>query len=198
MPDVLDTVLYYATTPIRLFGRSRAFPLCARRLWSCSPALLRRAVGARPFPAGNSPPPALANLPPLPALQPVTRSSYVIAPVAVSLSAIRDQPGRRGAARARRQERQSGEPTCSSKAEIGITVSRGPMTVAGRPTTRSRWSRPLTGTIHITGQLGSAAGQAVGGIGDAIGGLLGRSLGKQIETLAHQECSTRPRCARHR
>ena len=53
--------------------------------------------------------PALAKLKPLPDLPPVTRASYVIAPVEVALSAIRAQPRCRRAAHAGRQERQSGE-----------------------------------------------------------------------------------------
>ena len=55
---------------------------------------------------GNVTTPKLAALPPLP---PLTRSSYVIAPVAVALTRNPQRARKRRAARSRRQERQSGE-----------------------------------------------------------------------------------------
>jgi hypothetical protein len=84
-----DTVIYIATAPIRLFGRSRWFRialgaasiagLCfAATLWALD----------RFLPADSKVETAMAPLQPPPPLQAVTSSSYVIAPVAVALAAI--------------------------------------------------------------------------------------------------------------
>jgi hypothetical protein len=178
---MLDTILYYATTPIRLFGRSRGFRVLLGALVVLLAAFYGALWALDTFLPG-SPPPAFATLPPPPPLPPMSRTSQVVAPVAVALSAIRN---RLDAAAPREFAGKRDNPVSQllDKAEIGLQVSRGSMSVAGANDTLTVVT-PLTGTIHITGQLGSAAGQAVGGIGDAIGGLLGRSLGKQIETLA--------------
>ncbi len=61
------------------------------------------------MPAADTPSPALAKLPPLPALPPVTRASYVIAPVAVALTAIRASLDAAAPRQLDRPERQSGE-----------------------------------------------------------------------------------------
>ena len=89
MRSWLDPFIYHATSPIRLFGRSRAFrwgvgalailAVCfTATLWALD----------RFLPADSDAKTAIVKLPPLPPLPPVSRSSYVIAPVAVALSAI--------------------------------------------------------------------------------------------------------------
>src|SRR5689334_16882832 len=86
----LDTFTYYATAPIRLFGRSRYFrwSLCA----ACGVGLFfvtaQWAINRFVPPSDSGLPEALAIMKPPPPLQPVTRASHVIAPVAVSLAAI--------------------------------------------------------------------------------------------------------------
>ena len=85
-----DNLVYRATAPIRLFGRSRAFR------WSIVGLLVagggfaaaRRAIETY-APSDASLKQALAKLPAPPLLPAVTRTSYVIAPVAVSLEALR-------------------------------------------------------------------------------------------------------------
>jgi hypothetical protein len=178
---MLDTLLYYATAPIRLFGRSRLF----RMLIGALVVLVAAFYGAlwaldRFLP--ETPPPSFAKLPAPPPLPPTSRASQVVAPVAVALTAIRD---RLDATTPREYAGKSDNPVSQllSKAVIGLQVARGTMSVSGANDTLTVVT-PLTGTIHITGQLGSTAGQAVGGIGGAIGGLLGGSVGKQIQTLA--------------
>ena len=82
----IDDAIYYATAPLRLFGRSRAF-----RLVSLAVVVIGVFFGAtlwaldRFFPAAAPAAKVVAKLEPLPPLQPLTRASYVIAPVAVSM-----------------------------------------------------------------------------------------------------------------
>jgi hypothetical protein len=185
MSGGFDAFIYYATAPIRLFGRSRYFrwglaALCiagfffAATLWT-----INRFVP----PADSGLSEALAILKPLPPLQPITRASRVIAPVAVSLAAIgheldivtpRDFAGK------------NDNPVTQllGQAEIGLTVSRGTMYATSQPNTLTI-TTPLNGNIRITGQIGNTAGKLVGGIGGTIGGLIGGgSVGKQIDNLA--------------
>ncbi len=125
--------------------------------------------------------PPLAELPPLKAK---SRPSFVVAPVAIALTAIRSSLD---AAAPRDFNGQNNNPVSQllGKAQIGLTVGRGPLAVTGRSEALTV-NVPLTGTVHITGEVGSVAGKTVGGIGGAIGGLLGGNVGKQIETLANK------------
>jgi hypothetical protein len=125
--------------------------------------------------------PALVALPPLKA---ESRPSTVVAPVAIALTAIRSALD---AAAPREFVGKNDNPISQllGKAEIGITVGRGPLAVAGRNEGLTV-TAPLTGSVHVTGQIGSVAGKTVGGIGGAIGGLLGGNVGKQIESLANR------------
>ena len=115
----------------------------------------------------------------LPPLQPITRASYVIAPVAVSLSAI----GRSlDAAAPRDLSGKNSNPVSSllSQANIGITVTRGAMSVSGKPNELTV-TTPLNGVLQITGQIAGVAGGVVGGIT----GLL-NSAARQGPRQAHQ------------
>ena len=174
-------LVYYATAPIRLFGRSRAFRIAvaavlvtgacfAVTLWALD----------RFFPPVSSAQQAVAKLPPLPPLPPVTRASYVIAPVAVSLVALRQSLD--GAA-PREFAGKNDNPVSKllSKADIGITVSRGSMSVTGTPNELTI-NTPLTGTLQITGQLATQAGNLAG----SLTGLLDSAVGKQIGGLTSQ------------
>jgi hypothetical protein len=170
MHDVLGTVIRVVTTPIRLFGRSRRFRLVLgaaiviggsfyAALWALD----------RFLPAAA--PPAIVNLPLLPALQPVTRSSYVIAPVAFSIAAIRDSMD---AAAPRELLGKNDNPVSAllSAADIGITVARGSLAVAGQPNDLAI-SAPLNGSLKVTGQIATQAGNLVGSLAGLIGGALG-------------------------
>jgi hypothetical protein len=180
----LDTFIYYATAPIRAFGRSRyvrwgvaAFCVVAiffsLTLWA-----LNRIV-----PTDSGLPEALAILQPPKPLQAITRASHVIAPVAVALTAI----GQSLDATAPREFAGKNDNPVTQllgQAQIGLTVSRGTMSASGQAGTLTV-TTPLNGSIRITGQVGNTAGKAVGGIGGAIGNLLGSGeVGKQIENLA--------------
>ncbi len=181
----LDTFIYYATAPIRMLARSwylrwGVAALCivgfffAATLWA-----LNRFVP----PADTGLAEALAILKPPPPLQPVTRASHVIAPVAVSLAAI-------GSALDSTTPREfagkNDNPVTQllGQAEIGLTVSRGAMYATGQSNTLTI-TTPLNGSIRITGQIGNTAGKMVGGLGGTIGGLIGGgAVGKQIDNLA--------------
>jgi hypothetical protein len=123
-------------------------------------------------PSGTVPAPALKELPPLPR---VTRNSYVVAPVAITLSAIRDAADR---AAPRNFQGKADNPVAQvlQNADIGWTAARGPIAATGTQDMVSL-STPLTGKVNVTGSLSS---KATGALGDAIAGLLGDNAAKQI------------------
>jgi Domain of unknown function (DUF4403) len=118
---------------------------------------------------------ALKELPPLP---PVTRSSYVVAPVVVALSAIRDLADRTAP---RNFAGKADNPAAQvlQNADIGWTAARGPIAATGAQDMLSL-STPLTGRVNITGSLSS---KATGAVGDAIAGLLGDDAAKRIGSV---------------
>jgi hypothetical protein len=123
-------------------------------------------------PRGGGKAPVLAELPPLP---PVTRSSRVLAPVAISLTAIRDA-AERSTARTFSGKADNPVSQVLQNADIGWTASRGPIVVAAVQDALSL-TTPLTGTLHVTGSLSAKANDT---INDAIGGLLGHGAAKQL------------------
>jgi Domain of unknown function (DUF4403) len=180
----LDTLIYYATAPVRLFGRSRGVRLavCAACIVAVCYAGTKWAL-SRFMASDSGLPEALAILQPPKSLQPVTRASQVIAPVAVALTAIGQSLD---AVAPRDFTGKNDNPVTQllGQAEIGLTVTRGTMVASGQPNTLTIMT-PLNGSVRITGQIGNTAGKAVGGIGNAIGNLLGgNAVGKQIEDLA--------------
>src|SRR5215216_747047 len=131
------------------------------------------------WPAAPKRKPALAETPPL---QPVTRTSLVIAPAAIALSAIRDAMEAQ-APRDLSGKRENPIGQLLQNAELGWTISRGALAVTGRPEGLSVVA-PLNGAFRLTGQIGSQIGNQVGGITGALGGILNESLGKQVGNLA--------------
>ncbi|MBI5322250.1 DUF4403 family protein [Bradyrhizobium sp.] len=126
-------------------------------------------------PRGGGKAPVLAALPPLP---PATRSSRVMAPVSISLMAIRDA-AERSTARTFGGKAENPVSQVLQNADIGWTASRGPIAVTGVQDALSL-TTPLTGTLNVTGSLSSKAG---GAVNDAIGGLLGANAAKQIGSI---------------
>ena len=120
-------------------------------------------------------PPELVELPPLP---PASRSSTVMASVAIALSAIRDAADR-GAPRNFNGKAENPVPQILQNADIGWTASRGPIAATGAQDALSL-STPLTGTLNVTGSLSA---KVTGAIGDALGGLLGGNAAKQIGSV---------------
>jgi hypothetical protein len=126
-------------------------------------------------PRGRVAAPVLVQLPPLP-LAP--RSSSIVAPVAIALSAIRDAADR-SAPRTFAGKADNPISQILQNAEIGWTASRGPITATGAQDVLSL-ATPLTGTLNVTGSLTS---KATGAVGDALGGLLGGNVAKQIGSV---------------
>jgi len=190
MRGIIETLIFALTAPLRLFGSSPRFRLALGAL-----VIVAVFFGAtlwaldRFFPTGGSAPQPTVQLPQLPALQPMTRASYVIAPVAVSLAAI----GRSLDATAPRDlVGKNANPVSKllSQADIGITVSRGAMSVSGRPNELTVVT-PLTGAVHITGQIAGVAGNVVGGIAGLLDSGLGKGLGKITNQVLDQNASLR-------
>jgi Domain of unknown function (DUF4403) len=119
--------------------------------------------------------PVLVELPPLP---PATRSSVVLAQVAIAISAIRDAADR-GAPRNFAGKADNPVSQVLQNADIGWTASRGPITATGAQDVLSL-ATALTGKLDVTGSLSS---KATGAVGDAIGGLLGGNVSKQIGSI---------------
>ena len=119
--------------------------------------------------------PALVAVPPL---QPLSRTSTVLAPAAIAMSAIRDaleaQSPRNLAGK-----RQNPISQLLSNADINWTIARGPLTVAGRPDGLTV-STPLSGSFQAKGTIAGG----VGAIGGALGGILGGNIGQQVQGLA--------------
>jgi len=116
--------------------------------------------------------PVLAALPPL---APAPRSSIVVAPVAISLSAIREAAER---AAPRNFAGKADNPVSQvlQNGDIGWTASRGPILANGAQDVLSL-TTPLTGKLNVTG---SVSAKASGAVGDAIGGLLGANAAAKI------------------
>ncbi len=119
--------------------------------------------------------PVLAELPPLP---PAPRISSIIAPVSISLAAIRDAADR-GAPRNFTGKAENPVSQVLQNADIGWTASRGPIAATGAQDVLTL-TTPLTGKLNVTGSLSS---KATGAVGDALGGLLGGNVAKQIGSV---------------
>jgi hypothetical protein len=124
--------------------------------------------------ATNSAPP-IAQLPPLPQ---VSKSSIVVAPVAIALSAIRDQAEK---AAPRNFAGKADNPISQilENADIGWTAARGPMSATGDKDVLTL-STPITGKLNVTGSLSS---KATGALGDALGSVLGGDAAKRIGAI---------------
>jgi hypothetical protein len=118
--------------------------------------------------------PALAAVKPL---EPVTRTSYVIAPAAITLASIRGVLDN-AAPRNLTGKRDNPLSEILGKADIGWSVARAPITVAGRDQALNIGT-VITGTLSVTGQLGQQAGAITG----VIGGLLNENLGRGVGGL---------------
>jgi hypothetical protein len=122
---------------------------------------------------GNAP--VLVELPPLP---PVPRTSTIIAPVAITLNAIRDAADR---AAPRNFAGKAANPVeqILQNADINWTAARGPISATGAQDILTL-ATPLTGALNITGSLSS---KVTGAVGDVLGGLLGGNAAKQIGSI---------------
>src|SRR3982074_2432199 len=112
--------------------------------------------------------PVLVELPPLPQ---VSRTSTIIAPVAITLNAIREAADR-GAPRDFAGKAANPAEQILQTADINWAAARGPISATGAQDVLTL-ATPLTGTLNITGSLSA---KATGAVGDALGGLLGGNV----------------------
>jgi hypothetical protein len=124
------------------------------------------------LPSGNVPAPKIADIPPLPA---VTRNSVIMAPVSISLSAIRDA-AERAAPRSFAGKAENPAAQVLQNADIAWTASRGAVAVSGGQDLLAL-AAPISGKVNVTGSLSA---KVSGAVGDAIGNLLGADAAKQI------------------
>lgn len=175
----LDTIIYWMTAPVRAFGQSVRFRLIvgaaaiiaiffSATLWALD----------RFFPADiTANAPKLAALPPL---KPLTQTSFIIAPVAVTLPAIQTAL-EKAAPRDLAGKSDNPVSTLLAKADVGITMGRGSIAVTGR-NDGLVISTPVNGNLKVTGQVAAQAGNLTG----ALTGLFNRAIGKQVKTITSQ------------
>jgi uncharacterized protein DUF4403 len=118
--------------------------------------------------------PALTEVPPLKA---VSRTSVIVTPAAIALSAIRDVLDQ-SAPRNLTGKRENPVSQLLSNADIGWTMARSPLSVAGRPDAMAI-STAINGTLRVTGQISSQVGNLTG----ALGGVLNQNLGQGLQNL---------------
>ncbi|MES2029860.1 MAG: DUF4403 family protein [Pseudomonadota bacterium] len=127
-------------------------------------------------PRGAGSAPVLVALPPLPASP--TRSSTIVAPVAIALTAIRDAADR-GAPHSFNGTADNPAQQLLQDADIKWTAARGPIAATGAQDTLTM-STPLTGTLNVSGAISTNVRDALGG---ALGSLLGGNVAKQLGNI---------------
>ncbi|MGM4887035.1 DUF4403 family protein [Tardiphaga sp. 20_F10_N6_6] len=127
-------------------------------------------------PRGTGSAPVLVALPPLPPSP--ARSSSIIAPVAIALTAIRDAADR-GAPRSFNGTADNPVQQLLQDADIKWTAARGPIAATGAQDTLTM-STPLSGTLNVTGAISTNVRDALGG---ALGNLLGGNVAKQLGNI---------------
>jgi Domain of unknown function (DUF4403) len=128
------------------------------------------------FPVAPAVPrPALVAVPPL---APMTGTSVVLTPAAVSIAAIRD------ALEANAPRNLSGKPQnpvgkLLANADLNFTINRGPFSLAGQPGALVI-TTPLNGTFQARGTLTGA----VGSLGNNVGSFVGGNLGQAVQSFS--------------
>ena len=130
--------------------------------------------------------PDLVSLHPM---APVTRTSVIVAPVAVAALAIRDIM-EANAPRGLNGKNENPLADLLGKADIGWTISRGPIAVSGASGALNI-STTLNGSLRATGQIANQGGSIAG----AITGLLGENLGRNVGQLTNRVLDPRQRHA---
>jgi hypothetical protein len=118
--------------------------------------------------------PALVEVPPL---KQISRTSMIVTPTAIALTAIQAALDA-SAPRDLSGKRENPISQLLSNADIGWTIGRGPLAVTGRPEALAV-STLLTGTLHVTGQIATQAGN----LGGALGGIINQNLGQGLQNL---------------
>ena len=126
-------------------------------------------------PRGAGPAPVLVQMPPLPA---APRTSSIVAPVAITLNAIRDA-AEKGAPRTFAGDAPNPVPQILQNGEIKWSAARGSIAATGAADTLTL-ATPLNGTLNVTGALSSNIRDQLGG---ALGNLLGGNVAKQLGSI---------------
>lgn len=118
------------------------------------------------------------KLSPMTPLRPLTATSTVIAPAAISMAVIREM------LETSAPHKFSGKANnrfskLLSNADLTFTVTRGAMNVSGRPDALTI-TTPFNGTLEARGLIGGETS----GLSSALGNLIGGNIGKQIRNLA--------------
>ncbi|HEY4142044.1 MAG TPA: DUF4403 family protein [Pseudolabrys sp.] len=183
---MLDRIIYIVTAPVRLFGSSRTFRLTLGAICVVGLFFVATLWALDSFlPHDNDAKKAVAKLPQMPPLPPVTRASYVIAPVAISIPAIRASLDN-AAPRDLASNNNNPVSNLLSKANIGMTIKRGSMLMSGRPNELTA-TIPLNGELQLTGQIAGVAGNLTSGITGLLNGALGKDIGKLTNQVLDQK-----------
>lgn len=126
--------------------------------------------------------PVLAEVPPL---KPIARTSTIVTPAAIALTAIRDTLEKQ-APRDLNGKRENPVQQFLSNGEFGWNITRGPLGVTGKPDGLAV-TTALTGVFRATGQLSNQAGNITGALGNLIGG----GLGQRVQNLTEKTLDQR-------
>jgi hypothetical protein len=118
--------------------------------------------------------PALAAVPPLP---PTTRSSLIVAPATIALTAIRDVM-EKAAPRTFAGSKDNPLGKLLANADIGYSIARSPLDVKGSGAALTI-NTVLSGTLRVTGQHSTQAANITG----TLGGLIDESLGRSVQNI---------------
>ncbi len=122
--------------------------------------------------------PSKLTLAPVPPLQPLTGTSTVLVPAAISMTAI-GQALEAGAPHNVSGKAKNPVPKLLTNADLTFTVTRGAMSVAGRPDALVI-TTPFNGSLQARGVISGEANA----LGSAIGNLIGGNIGRQVQNLA--------------
>jgi len=122
-------------------------------------------------------------------MAPVTRTSVVVAPVAVAAIAIRDIL-EANAPRGLNGKNENPLADLLGKADIGWNISRGPIGVNGT-SGGLNISTTLNGSLRATGQIANQGGNIAGAITGLLGDNLGRNVGQLTNRVLDQRADIR-------
>ena len=133
--------------------------------------------------------PALVAVPPL---KPLAGVSTVLAPAAVTMSAIGEALNTQ-APRNLAGKRPGAVSPLMPDADIHWTVTRGPLNVSGQPDALVV-TTPLSGAFQARGTISTAANAVGGAVGNIIGTVAG-GVGQQVQTSSARRSISAPTSA---
>ena len=122
-------------------------------------------------------------------MAPVSRTSVIVAPVAVAALAIRDIM-EANAPRGLNGKNENPLADLLGKADIGWTIARGPIAVSGASGALNI-TTTLNGSLRATGQIANQGGNMADTISGLLGGSLGRDVGQLTSRMLDQRADIR-------